>query len=164
MWLENSTLCSFYIFQEQTLPQRPEAYPIPTQTYTREYFTFPASKSQDRMGPAQSQWPNYEEKPQVQAESNHSINTTMQVRSNFFQYKKKTERTCWLSTPRLLRRFCRTVNSDSWAVEDKLYNRVGNNCTSANIGLGSETLLFLCCRIYVTMCCRPVIWDVLAPR
>uniref|UniRef100_A0A8C0BSG9 Afadin n=1 Tax=Buteo japonicus TaxID=224669 RepID=A0A8C0BSG9_9AVES len=64
--------------EEQTLPQRPEAYPIPTQTYTREYFTFPASKSQDRMGPAQSQWPNYEEKPQVQAESNHSINTTMQ--------------------------------------------------------------------------------------
>uniref|UniRef100_A0A8C3CVI0 Afadin, adherens junction formation factor n=1 Tax=Cairina moschata TaxID=8855 RepID=A0A8C3CVI0_CAIMO len=64
--------------EEQTLPPRPEAYPIPTQTYTREYFTFPASKSQDRMGPAQSQWPSYEEKPQVQAESNHSINSTMQ--------------------------------------------------------------------------------------
>ncbi|XP_009987505.1 PREDICTED: afadin-like, partial [Tauraco erythrolophus] len=64
--------------EEQTLPPRPEAYPIPTQTYTREYFTFPASKSQDRMGPAQGQWPNYEEKPQVLAESNQSINTTMQ--------------------------------------------------------------------------------------
>ncbi|XP_030915168.1 afadin isoform X12 [Geospiza fortis] len=64
--------------EEQILPPRPEAYPIPTQTYTREYFTFPASKSQDRMGPAQSQWPSYEEKPQLQAESNHSINTTMQ--------------------------------------------------------------------------------------
>ncbi|XP_062428168.1 afadin isoform X11 [Rhea pennata] len=64
--------------EEQTLPPRPEAYPIPTQTYTREYFTFPASKSQDRMGPTQNQWPNYEDKPQIQAESNHSINTTMQ--------------------------------------------------------------------------------------
>uniref|UniRef100_A0A673J0Z9 Afadin n=1 Tax=Sinocyclocheilus rhinocerous TaxID=307959 RepID=A0A673J0Z9_9TELE len=34
-------------------PPHPEAYPIPTQTYPREYFTFPASKSQDRMGPGQ---------------------------------------------------------------------------------------------------------------
>ncbi|KAJ8270715.1 hypothetical protein GJAV_G00118420 [Gymnothorax javanicus] len=36
---------------DEPSPPRPEAYPIPTQTYTREYFTFPASKSQDRMGP-----------------------------------------------------------------------------------------------------------------
>ncbi|XP_050804950.1 afadin isoform X7 [Gopherus flavomarginatus] len=64
--------------EEQTLPPRPEAYPIPTQTYTREYFTFPASKSQDRMGPAQNQWPNYEDKPQIQTESNHSISAAMQ--------------------------------------------------------------------------------------
>uniref|UniRef100_A0A8D0GAC5 Afadin n=1 Tax=Sphenodon punctatus TaxID=8508 RepID=A0A8D0GAC5_SPHPU len=64
--------------EDQTLPPRPEAYPIPTQTYTREYFTFPASKSQDRMGPAQNQWSNYEEKPQIQTESNHSISTAMQ--------------------------------------------------------------------------------------
>ncbi|XP_048343298.1 afadin isoform X24 [Sphaerodactylus townsendi] len=64
--------------EEQMLPPRPEAYPIPTQTYTREYFTFPASKSQDRMGPAQSQWSNYEEKPQVQTENNHYISTAMQ--------------------------------------------------------------------------------------
>ncbi|XP_060098324.1 afadin isoform X6 [Heteronotia binoei] len=64
--------------EEQMLPPRPEAYPIPTQTYTREYFTFPASKSQDRMGPAQSQWSSYEEKPQVQTESNHYISTAMQ--------------------------------------------------------------------------------------
>lgn len=145
MWLENYTLCSFYLFQEQTLPPRPEAYPIPTQTYTREYFTFPASKSQDRMGPAQSQWPNYEEKPQVQAESNHSINTTMQVRSSFFQYKKRTERNCLLSTPRLLETFLQNSQLyNLWAVEDKLYHGgVGNNCTSAKIGLGSETLLSL---------------------
>lgn len=64
------------------LPPRPEAYPIPTQTYTREYFTFPASKSQDRMGPTQSQWSSYEEKPQVQTENNHYISTAMQVRNN----------------------------------------------------------------------------------
>ncbi|XP_054830046.1 afadin isoform X10 [Eublepharis macularius] len=64
--------------EEQILPSRPEAYPIPTQTYTREYFTFPASKSQDRMGPAQNQWSNYEEKPQIATESNHYISTAMQ--------------------------------------------------------------------------------------
>ncbi|XP_066472545.1 afadin isoform X5 [Tiliqua scincoides] len=64
--------------EEQILPPRPEAYPIPTQTYTREYFTFPASKSQDRMGPAQNQWSSYEEKPPISAESNHYISTAMQ--------------------------------------------------------------------------------------
>nr|XP_060609736.1 afadin isoform X26 [Anolis sagrei ordinatus] len=64
--------------EEQILPPRPEAYPIPTQTYTREYFTFPASKSQDRMGPAQNQWSSYEEKPQVPEESNHYISAAMQ--------------------------------------------------------------------------------------
>ncbi|XP_062980520.1 afadin isoform X14 [Elgaria multicarinata webbii] len=64
--------------EEQILPPRPEAYPIPTQTYTREYFTFPASKSQDRMGPAQNQWSSYEEKPQIPAENNHYISSAMQ--------------------------------------------------------------------------------------
>ncbi|XP_063163641.1 afadin isoform X6 [Candoia aspera] len=64
--------------EEQVLPARPEAYPIPTQTYTREYFTFPASRSQDRMGPVQNQWASYEEKPQIPAESNHFINTANQ--------------------------------------------------------------------------------------
>ncbi|XP_053447021.1 afadin isoform X10 [Nycticebus coucang] len=65
--------------EEQTPSPRPEAYPIPTQTYTREYFTFPASKSQDRMGPSQNQWPNYEEKPPVHTDSNHSSITTQRV-------------------------------------------------------------------------------------
>ncbi|XP_032070842.1 afadin isoform X8 [Thamnophis elegans] len=64
--------------EEQVLPARPEAYPIPTQTYTREYFTFPASRSQDRMGPIQNQWANYEEKPQIPTESNHYINNANQ--------------------------------------------------------------------------------------
>ncbi|KAM4693859.1 afadin isoform 2-T2 [Discoglossus pictus] len=64
--------------EDQPPPARPEAYPIPTQTYTREYFTFPTPKAQDRMGPAQSQWPDYEEKVQVQMGSNHSSNTSVQ--------------------------------------------------------------------------------------
>ncbi|XP_062043018.1 afadin isoform X2 [Lepus europaeus] len=57
---------------EEPLPApRPEAYPIPTQTCTREYFTFPASKSQDRAAPPHSQWPSYEDKPHVHTDSNH---------------------------------------------------------------------------------------------
>ncbi|XP_014650861.1 PREDICTED: afadin isoform X1 [Ceratotherium simum simum] len=66
--VSTGNLCS----EEQTPPPRPEAYPIPTQTYTREYFTFPASKSQDRMAPPQNQWPDYEEKPHVHTDSDHS--------------------------------------------------------------------------------------------
>uniref|UniRef100_A0A8C2SAX5 Afadin n=1 Tax=Capra hircus TaxID=9925 RepID=A0A8C2SAX5_CAPHI len=65
--------------EEQTPPPRPEAYPIPTQTSTREYFTFPASKSQDRVAPPQSQWLGFEEKPQVLADGNHS-SAAVQVR------------------------------------------------------------------------------------
>ncbi|XP_068199339.1 afadin isoform X13 [Antennarius striatus] len=34
---------------DEPSPPRPEAYPIPTQTYPREYFTNPASKTQDRV-------------------------------------------------------------------------------------------------------------------
>lgn len=56
--------------EEQTPPPGTEAYPIPTQAYPREYFTFPASRSQDRVVPPQSQWPSYEEKPH--ADSSHS--------------------------------------------------------------------------------------------
>lgn len=59
-------------FQEQSPPPRPEAYPIPTQTYAREYFTFPASKSQDRVAPSQHQWADYEEKPRVHVDGSHS--------------------------------------------------------------------------------------------
>ncbi|XP_053566893.1 afadin [Bombina bombina] len=72
--VSTGNLCS----EEQPPPARPEAYPIPTQTYTREYFTFPTPKSQDRMAPAQSQWPDYEDKLPVQMGSNHSSNTSVQ--------------------------------------------------------------------------------------
>uniref|UniRef100_A0A673IUK4 Afadin n=1 Tax=Sinocyclocheilus rhinocerous TaxID=307959 RepID=A0A673IUK4_9TELE len=52
---------------------RGQAYPIPTQTYPREYFTFPASKSQDRMGPGQP-WQNNELEP-LPPMDNHSNNS-----------------------------------------------------------------------------------------
>ncbi|XP_059504410.1 afadin isoform X6 [Stegostoma tigrinum] len=47
--------------EEQVLPTRPEAYPIPTQTYAREYFTFPTSRSQDRVSPVLGQWQHYDD-------------------------------------------------------------------------------------------------------
>uniref|UniRef100_A0A671NA04 Afadin-like n=1 Tax=Sinocyclocheilus anshuiensis TaxID=1608454 RepID=A0A671NA04_9TELE len=63
---------------EEPSPTHPEAYPIPTQTYPREYFTFPASKSQDRMGPGQP-WQNNELEP-LPPMDNHSNNSmAMQV-------------------------------------------------------------------------------------
>ncbi|XP_024600685.1 afadin [Neophocaena asiaeorientalis asiaeorientalis] len=65
--------------EEQTPPPRAEAYPIPTQTYTREYFTFPASKSQDRTAPPQDQWPCYEEKPHVHTDGSHSSTAVQRV-------------------------------------------------------------------------------------
>ncbi|XP_066867247.1 afadin isoform X4 [Kogia breviceps] len=65
--------------EEQTPPPRAEAYPIPTQTYTREYFTFPASKSQDRTAAPQDPWPRYEEKPPVHTDSSHSSTAVQRV-------------------------------------------------------------------------------------
>uniref|UniRef100_A0A671N9C1 Afadin n=1 Tax=Sinocyclocheilus anshuiensis TaxID=1608454 RepID=A0A671N9C1_9TELE len=58
---------------DEPSPTHPEAYPIPTQTYPREYFTFPASKSQDRMGPGQP-WQNNELEP-LPPMDNHSNNS-----------------------------------------------------------------------------------------
>ncbi|XP_071997239.1 afadin isoform X5 [Engystomops pustulosus] len=72
--VSTGNLCS----EEPQVPSRPEAYPIPTQTYIREYFTFPNPKSQDRITPAQGQWPDYEDKVHAQAGSNHSSITSVQ--------------------------------------------------------------------------------------
>ncbi|KAG8583293.1 hypothetical protein GDO81_008357 [Engystomops pustulosus] len=72
--VSTGNLCS----EEPQVPSRPEAYPIPTQTYIREYFTFPNPKSQDRITPAQGQWPDYEDKLHAQAGSNHSSITSVQ--------------------------------------------------------------------------------------
>ncbi|XP_044145573.1 afadin isoform X3 [Bufo gargarizans] len=64
--------------EELQLPSRPEAYPIPTQTYTREYFTFPNPKCQDRITPASGQWPDFEEKVHDQVGNDHSSNASIQ--------------------------------------------------------------------------------------
>uniref|UniRef100_A0AAR2LAS1 Afadin, adherens junction formation factor a n=1 Tax=Pygocentrus nattereri TaxID=42514 RepID=A0AAR2LAS1_PYGNA len=65
---------------EEPSPPRPEAYPIPTQTYPREYFTFPASKSQDRMGPGPGQpWQSNEPEPLTPMDDHQHNSMTMQV-------------------------------------------------------------------------------------
>uniref|UniRef100_A0A673HSC3 Afadin-like n=1 Tax=Sinocyclocheilus rhinocerous TaxID=307959 RepID=A0A673HSC3_9TELE len=70
---------------EEPSPPHPEAYPIPTQTYPREYFTFPASKSQDRMGPGQP-WQNNEPEP-LPPMDNHS-NNSMAIQVSLFRKRK----------------------------------------------------------------------------
>ncbi|KAK2864312.1 hypothetical protein Q7C36_003466 [Tachysurus vachellii] len=64
---------------EEPSPPRPEAYPIPTQTYPRDYFTFPASKSQDRMGPGPGQvWQGGEPEPHPPMDEHLHNNMVMQ--------------------------------------------------------------------------------------
>uniref|UniRef100_A0AAR2J693 Afadin n=1 Tax=Pygocentrus nattereri TaxID=42514 RepID=A0AAR2J693_PYGNA len=64
---------------DEPSPPRPEAYPIPTQTYPREYFTFPASKSQDRMGPGPGQpWQSNEPEPLTPMDDHQHNSMTMQ--------------------------------------------------------------------------------------
>uniref|UniRef100_A0A8D3CJD1 Afadin, adherens junction formation factor a n=1 Tax=Scophthalmus maximus TaxID=52904 RepID=A0A8D3CJD1_SCOMX len=65
---------------EEPSPPRPEAYPIPTQTYPRDYFTIPASKSQDRVvGPGQGpsqHWQGMEDRERLPMVEN--IHNSMQ--------------------------------------------------------------------------------------
>uniref|UniRef100_H3DP88 Afadin, adherens junction formation factor n=1 Tax=Tetraodon nigroviridis TaxID=99883 RepID=H3DP88_TETNG len=66
---------------DEPSPPRPEAYPIPTQAYPREYFTIPASKSQDRVvapgqGPSQH-WQGMEDRERLPVVDN--IHNSMQV-------------------------------------------------------------------------------------
>ncbi|KAG7280366.1 hypothetical protein CRUP_022194 [Coryphaenoides rupestris] len=73
---------------EEHSPPGPEAYPIPTQTYPREYFTVPASKSQDRvvLGPGQNQnqgpptqhWQSMEERERLPGVTADSLHNSMQ--------------------------------------------------------------------------------------
>uniref|UniRef100_A0A452U4A6 Afadin n=1 Tax=Ursus maritimus TaxID=29073 RepID=A0A452U4A6_URSMA len=93
----------------ETPPPRPEAYPIPTQTYTREYFTFPASKSQDRMAPPQNQWPNYEEKPHMHPDSNHSS-----IRVTRSQEELREDKAYQLERHRIEAVLDRKSDSDMW--------------------------------------------------
>ncbi|XP_078226598.1 afadin isoform X20 [Callithrix jacchus] len=98
--------------EEQSPPPRPEAYPIPTQTYTREYFTFPASKSQDRMAPPQNQWPNYEEKPHTHTDSNHSSIAIQRVTRS--QEELREDKTYQLERHRIEVALERKSDSDMW--------------------------------------------------
>ncbi|XP_075893933.1 afadin isoform X21 [Nelusetta ayraudi] len=65
---------------DEPSPPRPEAYPIPTQTYPRDYFTIPASKSQDRViGPGQGpsqHWQGMEDRERLPVVDN--IHNSMQ--------------------------------------------------------------------------------------
>ncbi|KAI3364470.1 hypothetical protein L3Q82_011261 [Scortum barcoo] len=65
---------------DEPSPPHPEAYPIPTQTYSREYFTIPASKSQDRVvGPGQGpsqHWQGMEDRERLPMVDN--IHNSMQ--------------------------------------------------------------------------------------
>uniref|UniRef100_UPI0037E7A8FD afadin isoform X5 n=1 Tax=Semicossyphus pulcher TaxID=241346 RepID=UPI0037E7A8FD len=65
---------------DEPSPPCPEAYPIPTQTYPREYFTIPASKSTDRVvGPGQGppqHWQGMEDRERLPVVDN--IHNSMQ--------------------------------------------------------------------------------------
>ncbi|XP_049761542.1 afadin isoform X3 [Elephas maximus indicus] len=98
--------------EEQTPPPRPEAYPIPTQTYPREYFTFPASKSQDRMGPPQNQWPTHEDKPHMHTDSNHSGIAIQRVTRS--QEELRDDQAYQLERHRLAPAEDRKSDSDMW--------------------------------------------------
>lgn len=67
--------------QDEPSPPRPEAYPIPTQAYPRDYFTIPASKSQDRvLGPGQGpsqHWQGLEDRERLPVVDN--LHNSMQV-------------------------------------------------------------------------------------
>ncbi|KAM9355567.1 afadin isoform 4-T4 [Pholidichthys leucotaenia] len=69
---------------DEPSPSRPEAYPIPTQTYPREYFTIPASKSQDRVvgpgqGPPQQHWQGMEDRERLPVLDNIHNNSMQRI-------------------------------------------------------------------------------------
>ncbi|XP_039737652.1 afadin isoform X14 [Pteropus medius] len=98
--------------EEQSPPPRPEAYPIPTQTYAREYFTFPASKSQDRVAPPQHQWADYEEKPRAHVDGSHSSITVQRVTRS--QEELREDKAYQLERHRLEGTLDRKSDSDVW--------------------------------------------------
>ncbi|XP_047589866.1 afadin isoform X16 [Lutra lutra] len=98
--------------EEQTPPPRPEAYPIPTQTYSREYFTFPASRSQDRVAAPQNQWPSYEEKPHMHTDNNHSSVAVQRVTRS--QEELREDRAYQLERRRIEAALDRKSDSDMW--------------------------------------------------
>ncbi|XP_059257424.1 afadin isoform X14 [Mustela nigripes] len=98
--------------EEQSPPPRPEAYPIPTQTYSREYFTFPASRSQDRVAAPQNQWPSYEEKPRAHTDSSHSSVAVQRVTRS--QEELREDKAYQLERRRIEAALDRKSDSDMW--------------------------------------------------
>ncbi|XP_044935952.1 afadin isoform X9 [Mustela putorius furo] len=98
--------------EEQSPPPRPEAYPIPTQTYSREYFTFPASRSQDRVAAPQNQWPSYEEKPRTHTDSSHSSVAVQRVTRS--QEELREDKAYQLERRRIEAALDRKSDSDMW--------------------------------------------------
>ncbi|XP_032194347.1 afadin isoform X1 [Mustela erminea] len=98
--------------EEQSPPPRPEAYPIPTQTYSREYFTFPASRSQDRVAAPQNQWPSYEEKPRTHTDSSHSNVAVQRVTRS--QEELREDKAYQLERRRIEAALDRKSDSDMW--------------------------------------------------
>ncbi|XP_045862839.1 afadin isoform X12 [Meles meles] len=98
--------------EEQSPPPRPEAYPIPTQTYSREYFTFPASRSQDRAAAPQNQRPGYEEKPHVHTDSHHSGVAVQRVTRS--QEELREDKAYQLERRRIEAALDRKSDSDMW--------------------------------------------------
>uniref|UniRef100_A0A3P8NA88 Afadin n=1 Tax=Astatotilapia calliptera TaxID=8154 RepID=A0A3P8NA88_ASTCA len=101
---------------DEPSPPRPEAYPIPTQTYPREYFTIPASKSQDRVvGPGQQgpppHWQGMEDRDRLPMGDNIH-NNSMQVR--------KLE---------ILFRYC-LVGPDHWAPQPQVSSSLESSTSS----------------------------------
>uniref|UniRef100_A0A7N6BIM1 Afadin, adherens junction formation factor a n=1 Tax=Anabas testudineus TaxID=64144 RepID=A0A7N6BIM1_ANATE len=112
---------------DEPSPPRPEAYPIPTQTYPREYFTIPASKSQDRvLGPGQGpppHWQGMEDRERLPVIDNIHSNS-MQVLSlaNILHY--------WeifgLNSQLLLNIFC----LDHWAPQPQVSSSLESSTSS----------------------------------
>ncbi|XP_054578556.1 afadin isoform X7 [Eptesicus fuscus] len=100
--------------EEQTPPPRPEAYPIPTQTYTREYFTFPASKAQDRAPPPppHGQWSAYEEEPHVHVDGSHPSLAAQRVTRS--QEELREDKAYHLEHHRVEAAMDRKSDSDLW--------------------------------------------------
>ncbi|XP_042638192.1 afadin [Orycteropus afer afer] len=98
--------------EEQALPPRPEAYPIPTQTHPREYFTFPASKSQDRMVPTQSQWLDHEDKPHLHMDDDRANLAAQRVTRS--QEELRDDHVYQLERHRVAAAVDRKSDSDMW--------------------------------------------------
>uniref|UniRef100_A0A8D2ZTM8 Afadin n=1 Tax=Scophthalmus maximus TaxID=52904 RepID=A0A8D2ZTM8_SCOMX len=109
---------------DEPSPPRPEAYPIPTQTYPRDYFTIPASKSQDRVvGPGQGpsqHWQGMEDRERLPMVEN--IHNSMQ-RVNHSQEEL-------YPPPGVLRPDERVGGPDHWAPQPQVSSSLESSTSS----------------------------------